>query len=148
MFEYFLSGENLKDKKFGKLKILDLDYENKEIGCRKYNCICDCGNTIIVDEADLFSGRITDCGCKNKEEYIILSCKNCNSTIKVPFNKKNLIKTEETYKDEEGRIHIQVCYQLDYVCNKCYLMLENINLLNNKLDKIELFKKFIFKISI
>lgn len=106
-------------KKFGKLKALSIAYNSSILDYKKYNCICDCGNGIIVEAADLELGRVTSCGCELREEYILLNCIECKRTIEVPFKKDDLRREEKEFEDEEGKIHTQIFYNLNYMCNSC-----------------------------
>lgn len=62
---------NLKDKKIGKLKVIDRDIElenKKNKRKRKYwKCICDCGNHISVEHYNLLRGQKSCSICSKKE---------------------------------------------------------------------------------
>lgn len=62
---------NLKDKKIGKLKVIDKDIElenKKNKRKRKYwKCICDCGNHISVEHYNLLRGQKSCSICSKKE---------------------------------------------------------------------------------
>jgi len=55
---------DLTGKKFGKLLVLS---RNKEIKAKNkqshWNCICDCGNTVVVNSSNLVRGHTSSCGC-------------------------------------------------------------------------------------
>ena len=53
--------ENLKDKKFNKLTVIDFAY-NKN-GRTYWKCRCDCGNITIVEAYKLKIGHTKACGC-------------------------------------------------------------------------------------
>ena len=53
--------ENLKDKKFNKLTVIDFAY-NKN-GRTYWKCKCDCGNITIVEAYKLKTGHTKACGC-------------------------------------------------------------------------------------
>lgn len=36
----------------------------------KWKCICNCGNTFLIDAGDIKKGVIKSCGCKNKERFL------------------------------------------------------------------------------
>lgn len=111
----FKEGDKLKD-----LTIKKIFYSNENLNFTKYLCECICGNTIVVDEEDLFFEKVTNCGCKLYKEHFILRCSDCGSEIVVPFNKKDLEKTEEVkYIDNKGNTHYNVFYSLNYTCKKC-----------------------------
>lgn len=49
-------------KKFGKLTVID----RATSGCNRntrWNCACDCGNTLPIYNSNLVSGSTTSCGC-------------------------------------------------------------------------------------
>lgn len=53
-------------KKFGRLIIISPSISDKH-GHTKWNCICECGNTIIVRTLLLTGGTTKSCGCYRKE---------------------------------------------------------------------------------
>ena len=63
----------LDSRRFGRLVVQGLSHK-VERRCGKYNegsilywrCICECGNTHIVQGNDLKSGRVRSCGCLRK----------------------------------------------------------------------------------
>lgn len=61
---------DLIGKKFGRLTVLS-KYDNSNDTKRNagiyWNCVCDCGNHKIVQEANLKSGNTKSCGCLRKE---------------------------------------------------------------------------------
>lgn len=61
--------EDLKNKKFVRLQVLDLDIKKTEQYNRIYwLCKCDCGNIVSVSKGSLYSGKSKSCGCYKKEE--------------------------------------------------------------------------------
>ncbi len=64
---------NLNGRKFGGLKVLrDTGKSIKQYGCRSrgWECVCDCGASIIVSSKDLLKNRKKSCGCKkSKRKY-------------------------------------------------------------------------------
>jgi hypothetical protein len=52
----------LLGQKFGNLTVLK-ESELKRYGCTWWECLCDCGNTVIVKGAYLNSGHTKSCGC-------------------------------------------------------------------------------------
>ena len=61
-----LTGSSLKDKRFGKLKVLS---HATAIGSMPFwKCRCDCGNEIVVSRDDLFWGSVVSCGCDRKSD--------------------------------------------------------------------------------
>jgi hypothetical protein len=59
---------DLKDKKFGYIKVLSITKERKW-GWVVWNCICDCGKKIKVPGPSLTSGHVKSCGCKKGSNY-------------------------------------------------------------------------------
>lgn len=58
--------KDLTGQKFGRLTVINQDIRVK--GHEAYwNCICDCGNKVIVSGYQLRTGRTKSCGCYNKE---------------------------------------------------------------------------------
>ena len=56
---------NLLGKKFGRLTVIkQLPSENRSA---HWLCQCECGNQITANQADLFWGSVTDCGCQKKK---------------------------------------------------------------------------------
>jgi hypothetical protein len=53
---------NLKNQRFGRLIALSLAAPDKN-GKTRWNCICDCGNTAIVQTNCLQQGSTKSCGC-------------------------------------------------------------------------------------
>ena len=59
-----LGNPPLKDytgKRFGQLTVLR--YWGKQDGMHRWECLCDCGNTTIVGQTLLQSGKTKSCGC-------------------------------------------------------------------------------------
>lgn len=69
-----MKKKELKGFKFGKLTVIDRDYQKEEDmvkrGKRKrtyWICKCDCGNVTTVETCKLTSGHTKSCGCLQKE---------------------------------------------------------------------------------
>lgn len=60
---------DLTGKNFGSLTVLKRNFEKQEQDKNKYrvywDCLCECGNKIIVEAYELKSGGKEHCGCKN-----------------------------------------------------------------------------------
>lgn len=71
-------AEDLSNRRFGKLTVIERDY-TKENGCY-WKCKCDCGNYISIRSGNLKNGITTSCGCiKSKgEEKVGLLLKELN----------------------------------------------------------------------
>lgn len=52
---------NLAGSIFGKLTVIDEGPRNENI--RQWNCVCECGNTKLIRQDSLRSGRTISCGC-------------------------------------------------------------------------------------
>lgn len=53
---------NLNGQRFGRLTVVS-KAEGRKNGCILWNCICDCGNEVIVPSGRLTSERKRSCGC-------------------------------------------------------------------------------------
>ena len=53
---------NLIGEKFGRLTVQEW------VGNGKWKCLCECGNTILVQTDNLKSGNTKSCGCYQKEQ--------------------------------------------------------------------------------
>ena len=63
--------QDLTGKRFGKLLVLDRNYEKQEQDSYHkiyWNCCCDCGNTCVVAAGNLRSGNTLSCGCVKKQQ--------------------------------------------------------------------------------
>lgn len=58
--------KDLTGQKFGKLTAIKYDHERN--GKIYWLCECECGNTHIVMDSNLTSGKIKSCGCLAKEK--------------------------------------------------------------------------------
>lgn len=61
-----VKGEDLSGKKFGKLLVLDRE-DVSDGKTYKWNCLCDCGNSIKVKRGALTSKNTQSCGCMRVE---------------------------------------------------------------------------------
>lgn len=62
-------------KRFGRLTVIEfysVGHGRKSV----YKCLCDCGNTTLVDKTKLTSGHTRSCGCIRQEMYESLKEKN------------------------------------------------------------------------
>ena len=58
--------KTLIGRKYGKLTVLDF-YGVSADRDSKFKCLCDCGNTVVVQKNKLISGHTKSCGCLRKE---------------------------------------------------------------------------------
>lgn len=61
---------DLTNKKFSRLYVIEL-YSNNKNEHKKWRCICDCGNEIVVDGCNLVTGNTKSCGCLNIENLCL-----------------------------------------------------------------------------
>lgn len=60
-----MSHNDLSGMRFGRLLVQS--FNSKIIGGTKWNCLCDCGNAVIVRSGELRKGKTKSCGCFRKE---------------------------------------------------------------------------------
>lgn len=58
---------DIKDKKFGRLKVISYAKVSRGTGHAKWLCICTCGNKIVVRASHLKTGNVSSCGCRARE---------------------------------------------------------------------------------
>ena len=54
-------------KKFGRLSVINTSNMRTSENRLKYECVCECGNNVIVDGKSLRNGHTKSCGCLSKE---------------------------------------------------------------------------------
>ena len=54
---------DLSGQRFGRLRVISRHFENTKLNRARWNCICDCGEAVIVDGNSLSAGRTKSCGC-------------------------------------------------------------------------------------
>lgn len=59
--------QDLAGLQFGRLTVV-ARAENTKRGSARWNCICECGNNVVVDAAKLKSGHTKSCGCLRAEQ--------------------------------------------------------------------------------
>lgn len=70
-----LMTKDLSGQKFGRLLVVDR--AGSCVGsdgskCATWNCICDCGNKVIVKGIDMMCGKVSSCGCLiSKGEFLM-----------------------------------------------------------------------------
>ena len=62
--------DDLTGQKFGKL--LALEKGGRRYDCVGYNCLCECGGSILVASSHLRKGTIKSCGCGQYDKSMIL----------------------------------------------------------------------------
>ena len=85
--------KDLTGQKFGRLTVLNISTERKESnkGILLYDCLCECGNKIIVNGYSLRSGRSKSCGCYRRDLFLDTSLlnKKINRLKVIGFSTKN-----------------------------------------------------------
>lgn len=83
--------ENYKNKKFGRLKIID---EATNSGPVQWNCLCDCGTTKTIKRNHILQGEVKSCGCLGIEsrriEYGLSAMKRVFGTYKTKARYREL----------------------------------------------------------
>ena len=106
--------EDLIGKQFNKLKVTKLSHLKKRPDGRSiyfWKCLCDCGNTTIVQSSHLKTGHTMSCGCvlENVRKNIrFVNYKNGLSQTRLAYTYNNMInrcyrKKDKTYKYYGGR---------------------------------------------
>lgn len=57
---------DITGRKFGRLTSVSVVYKNK-YNEEYWNCVCDCGNKVVVRKSHLLQGKIVSCKCFQKE---------------------------------------------------------------------------------
>lgn len=97
-------AENLTNQKFGRLLVLERDYEMQKIAKRVcWKCECDCGNFISVRAVDLKSGHTKSCGCYKKEQCRNIGEKYGKINGKELGEKYGKINGQKNLKDLTGK---------------------------------------------
>jgi hypothetical protein len=58
-------ANDLTGQRFG-LLVADVRSDNTKAGRARWECVCDCGNRVIVTAANLRAGNVKSCGCLRK----------------------------------------------------------------------------------
>jgi hypothetical protein len=61
------SKKDLTSQKFGRLTVISDSKIRYSNGLILWNCICDCGNKVVVNGASLRNGKSQSCGCLHLE---------------------------------------------------------------------------------
>lgn len=95
---------DLSGKRFGRLTAVSFNGSNNA-GVTLWNCICDCGNSVVVSYNNLMSGNTTSCGCwHEKHGEAGTRLYKCWSDMKA----RCYYKSDFNYKNYGGR-GISVC---------------------------------------
>ena len=60
---------DITNKRFGRLVAISVDHKDKH-GTEYWNCVCDCGNKVVVRKNHLTGGKIVSCKCYQKEQIL------------------------------------------------------------------------------
>ena len=86
--------DDLTGKRYGRLVVQSLSNERTKNGKWKWNCVCDCGNTVCVSGDNLKYGSTKSCGCYRREL-------NTKDIIGQKFNRLTVIsKTDQRDRRE------------------------------------------------
>lgn len=103
---------NLVGKRFNRLLVIKESLERKN-GKVTWNCLCDCGNKILVTSSDLTTGNTKSCGCLSKENSKQINKTHGLSKTKIysiwlGMKSRCYNKANKRYSDWGGR-GIRVC---------------------------------------
>lgn len=62
--------KDIKGIKYCRLLVVDLNKDKKNSRAARWNCVCDCGNMVVVYGYALRNGSIKSCGCLRKENHL------------------------------------------------------------------------------
>lgn len=95
------TANDLKGQRFGKLEVLERDYDYKKNSKRAYwRCKCDCGNIKTIMSTSLVSGKTLSCGCFQKEKTSNALKENL---IGQKFGKLEVIKAVDNIIEASGQ---------------------------------------------
>lgn len=83
---------DLSGKRFGKLLVI------KYNGNRKYECLCDCGNRIVIAEYSLTTGNTKSCGCSSIGHNGSQQECQMTNTVKELYGESNVLKIDRVGK--------------------------------------------------
>jgi hypothetical protein len=62
--------QDLTSKRFERLEVLTFVGREEITGRAQWNCLCDCGNELVVNGNRLLSGNVKSCGCLKRDSCI------------------------------------------------------------------------------
>ena len=103
-------AENLANQKFGKLTVIERDFEKEKTllsrGSTYWKCKCECGNETTVSRGNLLNGTTKSCGCYRKEmsakHLTKLSSKNFIDETGNKYGKLTVLYKVENYSAIQG----------------------------------------------
>jgi hypothetical protein len=72
---------DMTGQRFGRLLVISRA-ENTPKGKARWNCVCDCGKSVVVEGANLRSGASKSCGCISLEKMVKRSTKHGSANRK------------------------------------------------------------------
>lgn len=92
-------GNDLKNKKFGRLTPLEPTEKRDSSRAIIWKCICECGKICEVSSRALSSGNTNSCGCLNNEQRILTGKNNKIDLTNQIFGRLKVIKDSGERKD-------------------------------------------------
>ena len=80
---------NLIGQRFGKLKVVSFKNGKSKQGTYNFFCVCDCGNTKVINGSNLRRGETHSCGCLHTK-HNFLKDKRKNKSINYIFYRRYL----------------------------------------------------------
>lgn len=99
--------QDLVGKRFGHLTVTSLNEKRAKNGMLRWNCVCDCGNTVVAQGSNLKSGKAWHCGCqksKHSNNFIDLTGQRFGMLEVIAEGDKVEYSTEWICKCDCGRI--------------------------------------------
>jgi hypothetical protein len=83
-------------KRYGRLRVLSIDYGNRKGGHLHWICLCDCGTMCSVTGGNMRRGHTQSCGCLRKEA----ARRNIHLNGNAPYNmRKKIDALEDALRD-------------------------------------------------
>lgn len=74
--------QDITGERFGRLRVISRA-QNSSSGSARWNCVCECGRTVVVDAGKLKNGHTKSCGCLRAEQNRTVALKHgmCKTRI-------------------------------------------------------------------
>ncbi len=128
--------ENLVNQIFGKLTVIQYEGKKKFKNRKKHIwlCQCECGNTKIIEESGLKSGKSKSCGCVRKQ--VGNNSLNWKGYKDISITFWNSIKNKATERNLEFNITVEYAWELFEKQNhQCSLSGLKLNFSKNSKDR-------------